>query len=110
VSWQGCCTRRRRNAACTGRPSAMAECGLLQVCSTMPPTMMSREFIAHSTKMLHFPARLKPLGVDHDLSLAVFITNIAESDFRYTQVHLTDWWRIFDAALGPQAVDSARDT
>ena len=47
---------------------------------------MSREFIAHSTKMLHFPARLSTsVSLHHDLSLAAFITNIAESDFRYTQ-------------------------
>ena len=35
--------------------------------------------------MLHFPARLSTsVSSDHDLSLAAFITNIAESDFRYT--------------------------
>jgi hypothetical protein len=48
---------------------------------------MGREFIAHSTKMLRFPARLSASASSHhDLSLAVFIINIAESDFRYTQV------------------------
>ena len=41
---------------------------------------MSCEFIAHSTKRLHFPARLSTSASSHhDLSLAAFfITNIAE--------------------------------
>ena len=48
--------------------------------------IMSREFIAHSTKMFHFPARLSTSASSHhNLSLAAFITNIAESGFRYTQ-------------------------
>jgi hypothetical protein len=48
---------------------------------------MSREFIAHSTKMLHFSARLSiSVSSHHDLSLAAFITNMAESDFRYAQL------------------------
>jgi hypothetical protein len=47
---------------------------------------MSREFFAHSTKMLHFPARLSTSASSHHApSLAAFITDIAESDFRYTQ-------------------------
>jgi hypothetical protein len=50
-----------------------------------------REFIAHSTKMLHFPVRLSTsASSNHDLSLAAFITNIAESDFRYTQPLVPD--------------------
>jgi transposase InsO family protein len=45
-----------------------------------------REFIARSTRMPHFLARLSTSASSHhDLSLAGFITNIAESDFRYTQ-------------------------
>ena len=37
--------------------------------------------------MLHFPARLSASASSHhDLSLAAFITNIAKSNFRYTQV------------------------
>jgi hypothetical protein len=53
---------------------------------SMRPIIMNRGFIAHSTKMLHFPARLSTSASSHhDLSLAAFITNIAESDFRYTQ-------------------------
>jgi hypothetical protein len=51
------------------------------------PTIIGREFIARSTRMPHFPARLSTSASSHhDLSLAGFITNIAESDFRYTQV------------------------
>jgi hypothetical protein len=47
---------------------------------------MGREFIARSTRMPHFPARLSTSASSHhDLSLAGFITNIAESDFRDTQ-------------------------
>jgi len=46
---------------------------------------MRREFIAHSTKMLRFPARSSTSASSHHgLSLAAYITNIAESDFRYT--------------------------
>jgi hypothetical protein len=60
---------------------------------------MSREFIAHSTKMLHFPVRLSTsASSNHDLSLAAFITDIAESDFRYTQ------HRIFSSTLDPRSV------
>jgi hypothetical protein len=52
----------------------------------MLPIIMGREFIARSTRMPHFPARLSTSASSHhDLSLAGFITNIAESDFRYTQ-------------------------
>jgi hypothetical protein len=43
---------------------------------------MNREFIVHLTKMLHFPARLSTLASSHhDLSLAAFITSIAELIF-----------------------------
>jgi hypothetical protein len=43
---------------------------------------MGREFIAHSTKTLHFPVGLSTSASSHhDLSLATFITNIVESDF-----------------------------
>ena len=43
---------------------------------------MGREFIAHSTKTLHFPVGLSTSASSHhDLSLAAFITNIVESDF-----------------------------
>ena len=53
---------------------------------------MSREFIAHSTKMLHFPARLSTSASSHhDLSLVAFITNIVEFDFRYT--HPLGCWK-----------------
>jgi hypothetical protein len=49
---------------------------------------MSREFIARSTKLLHFPVRFGTSASSHrDLSLAAFTTNIAESDFRYTQLN-----------------------
>jgi hypothetical protein len=48
---------------------------------------MSREFIARSTKMPRSIGRLSASALSHhDLSSAVFITNIAESDFRHTQV------------------------
>jgi hypothetical protein len=48
---------------------------------------MSREFIARSTKMPRSIGRLSASALSHHgLSSAVFITNIAESDFRYTQV------------------------
>ena len=58
--------------------------------ASMPPIIISREFIAHLTKMLHIPVRLSAsASSNHGLSLAAFITNIAESDFRYTQVSLT---------------------
>jgi ABC-type uncharacterized transport system substrate-binding protein len=53
----------------------------------MLPTITGHEFIARSTRMPHFPARLSTSASSHhDLSLAGFITNIAESDFRYTQL------------------------
>jgi hypothetical protein len=48
---------------------------------------MGREFIAHSTKALHFPVGLSTSASSHhDLSLAAFITNIVESGF---PVHTT---------------------
>src|SRR6266498_5555301 len=51
----------------------------------MPPIIMSREFIARSTKMPRSIGRLSASALSHHgLSSAVFITNIAESDFRYT--------------------------
>jgi hypothetical protein len=51
--------------------------------------IMSREFIARSTEMLRFPARLRTSASSHhDLSLAAFITNIPESDFRYTHARV----------------------
>ena len=51
---------------------------------THPPTAEPPN-AAKAEKMLHFPARLSTsVSSDHDLSLAAFITNIAESDFRYT--------------------------
>jgi hypothetical protein len=54
--------------------------------ASMPPIIMNREFIARSTKMPRSIGRLSASAQSHHgLSLAVFITNIAESDFRYTQ-------------------------
>jgi hypothetical protein len=48
---------------------------------------MTREFIARSTKMLRSIGRLSASALSHHgLSSAVFITNIAESDFRHTHV------------------------
>ena len=50
---------------------------------------MCREFIARSTKMPRSIGRLSASALSHhDLSLAVFIINIAESDFQHT--HLFD--------------------
>jgi hypothetical protein len=47
---------------------------------------MNHEFIDPWTRIPRFIARLSAsVSSDHDLSLAAFITNIAESDFRYTQ-------------------------
>jgi hypothetical protein len=52
----------------------------------MLPIIMTREFIARSTKMPRSIGRLSASALSHhDLSSAVFITNIAESDFRHTQ-------------------------
>jgi len=46
---------------------------------------MNHEFIDPWTRIPRFIARLSAsVSSDHDLSLAAFITNIAESDFRYT--------------------------
>jgi len=48
----------------------------------MPDITTSREFIARWAKMPHSLARLSASASSHrDLSSAVFITNIAESDF-----------------------------
>src|SRR5258706_2548712 len=53
----------------------------------MPPTIMSRAFIARWTRMPRSIGRLSASALSHhDLSLAAFITNIAESDLRHTQV------------------------
>jgi ABC-type uncharacterized transport system substrate-binding protein len=53
----------------------------------MLPIIMTREFIARSTKMPRSIGRLSASALSHHgLSSAVFITNIAESDFRYTHV------------------------
>jgi transposase InsO family protein len=50
--------------------------------ANMLPIIMTREFIAHSRKMLRFPARLSTSASSHHgLSLAAYITNIAESEF-----------------------------
>ena len=52
----------------------------------MPPTIMDREFIDLWTRIPRFIGRLSTSASSHhDLSLAAFITNIAGSDFRYTQ-------------------------
>jgi putative tryptophan/tyrosine transport system substrate-binding protein len=48
---------------------------------------MDREFIDLWTRIPRFIGRLSTSASSHhDLSLAAFITNIAGSDFRYTQV------------------------
>jgi transposase len=53
----------------------------------MPPTIMDREFIDLWTRIPRFIGRLcTSASSHHDLSLAAFITNIAGSDFRYTQL------------------------
>ena len=53
----------------------------------MLPIIMTREFIARLTKMPRSIGRLSASALSHHgLSSAVFITNIAESDFRYTQL------------------------
>jgi hypothetical protein len=68
---------------------------------------MSREFIAHSTKMLHFPARLSASALSHhSLSLADFITNIAESDFGYTHVPVPEFSR--SGVSGAEAASALR--
>jgi hypothetical protein len=47
---------------------------------------MNRAFIARWTRMPHSTGRLSASASSHhSLSSAAFITNIAESDFRYTQ-------------------------
>src|SRR2546425_4309137 len=54
--------------------------------ASMPPTIMDREFIDLWTRIPRFIGRLSTSASSHhDLSLAAFITNIAGSDFRYTQ-------------------------
>src|SRR5262249_50379628 len=53
----------------------------------MPHIIMNRAFIARWTRMPHSTERLSASASSHhSLSLAAFITNIAGSDFRYTQV------------------------
>src|SRR2546422_11328211 len=53
----------------------------------MLPIIMGREFIARSTKMPRSIGQLSASAQSHHgLSSAVFITDIAESDFRHTQV------------------------
>jgi len=55
--------------------------------ASMPPTIIDREFIDLWTRIPRFIGRLSTSASSHhDLSLAAFIANIAESDFRYTQV------------------------
>jgi len=52
----------------------------------MPRIIMNRGFIARWTRMPHSTGRLSASASSHhSLSLAAFITNIAESNFRYTQ-------------------------
>src|SRR5262245_42544038 len=52
----------------------------------MPRTIMNRGFIARWTRMPHSIGRLSASAWSHrSLSSAVFITNIAESDFRHAQ-------------------------
>jgi hypothetical protein len=71
---------------CLDHMIVFGEAHLRRILRKYAAFIMSRELIAHSTKMLHFRSRLStPVSSDHDLSLAAFITNIAESDFRYTQ-------------------------
>src|SRR6476619_1001274 len=53
----------------------------------MPRIIMNRAFIARWTRMPHSTGRLSAsASSNHSLSSAAFITNIAESDFRHTQV------------------------
>src|SRR5450759_42074 len=52
----------------------------------MPPTIMSRESIDRCARTPHSVARLSASVLSHhNLSSAVFITVLAESDFRYIQ-------------------------
>src|SRR5262245_62720582 len=52
----------------------------------MPPITMDRAFIDRWTRMPHSIGRLSiSASSHHSLSLAAFIINTAESDFRYTQ-------------------------
>src|SRR5262249_3725823 len=52
----------------------------------MPRIIMNRAFIGRWTRMPHSTGRLSASASSHhSLSSAAFITNIAESDFRYTQ-------------------------
>src|SRR5262245_13012575 len=52
----------------------------------MPRIIMNRAFIARWTRMPHSIGRLSASASSHhSLSLAAFITNIAESDFRHAQ-------------------------
>src|SRR5262249_2645806 len=51
--------------------------------------IMNRAFIARWTRMPHSTGRLSAsASLHHSLSLAAFITNIAESDFRHAQASL----------------------
>jgi hypothetical protein len=53
---------------------------------------MNRAFITRWTRMPHSTGRLSASASSHhSLSSAAFITNIAESDFRYTQLHENDF-------------------
>jgi hypothetical protein len=57
----------------------------------MLPTVIGDEFIARSTRMPHFPVWLSTSALSHhDLSLAGFITNIAECDFFGTHTRPRD--------------------
>src|SRR5262249_2468312 len=52
----------------------------------MPRIITNRAFIARWTRMPHSIGRSSASASSHpSLSLAAFITNTAESDFRYTQ-------------------------
>jgi predicted methyltransferase len=63
---------------------------------------MGREFIAHSTKTLHFPVGLSTSASSHhDLSLAAFITNIVESDF---SIHTGYSTELMARAIAPSGV------
>src|SRR5262249_14888787 len=56
-----------------------------------PRIIINRGFIARWTRMPHSTGRLSASASSHhSLFSAAFITNIAESDFRYTQVGTGD--------------------
>src|SRR5262249_11202338 len=76
----------------------------------MPRIITSRAFIVRWTRMLHSIGRLSASASSHhSLSLAVFITNIAESDFRHTQQYPSGrpleaaWYEQNDPAFCPSA-------